>query len=227
MDDCVISPSVVMFQLLQAGLIFTALVAGMVSMTHILLWRFTRCRNSATLAAVMMIGLCHLVSCIYLIQMSASSGSRGLHGCHVEGCLDYYATATIANTLLLVVILHNVIMNCCQTKTNGYVYSVCYAFPVLSGLYMAVNKPQDDSSLVLGNDSIMSLGKQNQTHLDVFLPVCPTSVSGGRFRLMYEYCLIYVPSTIVIFAAWCKTRQASKGGSLLLSCVLCTHDTSR
>ena len=86
---------------------------------------------------------------------------------------------------------------------------------------MAVHKPWDTVDQYLENDSLMTLGQQNQTHLDVFLAVCPTSVSSDRFRLWYEYSLIYLPGVIVVVVAWCTSDDETKGK--YIDQLLCLH----
>ena len=221
-DDCAITPIVQMFQVLQSGLVFVAVVSGVISLFHLLTYRFWRCGNSATFTAILMIGLCHLISCIYLLKMAENKGdSGGIPGCSSSGCLDYYAVSTIANSLVIAIILCNVIRNSCSTQSRGFVYCLCYTFPVFTGLYMAVHKPWDTVDQYLQNDSLMTLGQQNQTHLDVFLAVCPTSVSSDRFRLWYEYSLIYLPGVIVVVVAWCTSDDETKGK--YIDQLLCLH----
>lgn len=211
-DDCSTSGTIFMYEILQSGLIFCALVAGIASLLHVLCCRSGTCSNTSLFSIMMVAGLCHLVSSVYLLHSSEYLSERGNSvKCKQRECMDYYTPATVANTVILAVITSSILFNSLSTRLKAWLTCSLYIFTIFCGLYMSVNVPEDIRTGRPENDSLLSLGPNNNTHLDVFLSVCPTSISQERFRLWYEYSLIYLPMLIVVFLAWCKLKKTSKG----------------
>lgn len=224
-DDCVLPTTVYVFQLLQSGIIFIALVAGVVSLTHILYFRFRTCANSGSLAVLVLVGLIHLISGIYQLQFSEYSTENGFPGCKTGGCLDMYVISTICNTLMLLVIVCKVITNNASTKVQALLSLACFSLTTFLGLGMILRSP--DNNQTKENDSIATLGKENQTHLEVFLSFCQKSVMEESYRLWFEYSLVYFPATFVVFVAWYRTKHQTKGKLQSKSKTLCQAITGR
>lgn len=209
-DRTIFTSTMFLFKLFQSGLIFTALVSGLICLTHLIYCRTTNCRNSATISAMLLVGFCHMIACVYLLEMSEESADYGAGYAENQGCVDYFIPATFSNTAVLVIIIHNIIRYNWTSKLGAVLTWTIALGSVLVGLSFILCN-QNDSLVGVGQESIMTLGSKNQTHLDVFWSVCRKDLYNEKYRLVYEYGLIYFPVVIVILSGWYQSHRETKG----------------
>ncbi|XP_052816597.1 uncharacterized protein LOC128243103 isoform X4 [Mya arenaria] len=212
-DD--LSHAMFIFQLLQKGMIFTALVVGVICCGHLVFVRRKYCRNTTTLLAVVLPGFFHLIACVkVLIIAEKNTVIRGKEGTPSVGlCLDYLMTAVCANTVVIVVIIHNIFV-----KNFKWSVSSCLAYAgilscIITGSFFVINRVPQYSSLQVAQHSPVTLGTPGNQHIEVFLSVCQKNVYEERWAILAEYLLIYIPVIVTVLAALCmnKTKQTGKG----------------
>ncbi|XP_052816596.1 uncharacterized protein LOC128243103 isoform X3 [Mya arenaria] len=208
-DD--LSHAMFIFQLLQKGMIFTALVVGVICCGHLVFVRRKYCRNTTTLLAVVLPGFFHLIACVkVLIIAEKNTVIRGKEGTPSVGlCLDYLMTAVCANTVVIVVIIHNIFV-----KNFKWSVSSCLAYAgilscIITGSFFVINRVPQYSSLQVAQHSPVTLGTPGNQHIEVFLSVCQKNVYEERWAILAEYLLIYIPVIVTVLAALCmnKTKQ--------------------
>ncbi|WAR13661.1 hypothetical protein MAR_027841 [Mya arenaria] len=199
-DD--LSHAMFIFQLLQKGMIFTALVVGVICCGHLVFVRRKYCRNTTTLLAVVLPGFFHLIACVkVLIIAEKNTVIRGKEGTPSVGlCLDYLMTANFKWSV-----------------------SSCLAYAgilscIITGSFFVINRVPQYSSLQVAQHSPVTLGTPGNQHIEVFLSVCQKNVYEERWAILAEYLLIYIPVIVTVLAALCmnKTKQTDYIRKVLL-----------
>ncbi|XP_053407658.1 uncharacterized protein LOC128559579 [Mercenaria mercenaria] len=209
-----LSDTMFVFELFQSGLIFSALTAGLVSICHVIYCRAIICRNSSLLLVLILTGFCHMLVCVYLLQISEQSALYEIPNGGHQRCTDYYLPATLANTIILASIVHNIIrLNVKSMVCAGIVWAVSVGSIVVGLLCLA--RLHEFSPPVMQQETFVSLGRSNETHLDVFWSVCKKEVYAEKIRLLAEYGLIYIPVIIIVLFAWHRSFKRNKDASLL------------
>lgn len=202
------------FEVFQNGLIFAALTAGFVCIFHVMYCRAVVCRNSSLLLALLLTGLCHMLICVFLLHISEQSALIELPRGGNQACIDYYLPATIANSITLIVIVHNIIrQNVKPTILAVIVWGIAFG-SIFAGLMCVVqllgfNPPK------LHQETFITVGGKNETHLDVFWSVCKKDVHAEKLRLLAEYGLIFLPITVIVLFAWYRSFKRNKEMSFL------------
>ncbi|WAR04075.1 hypothetical protein MAR_010633 [Mya arenaria] len=196
------------FQLLQSGLIFTALVAGAISIGHLVLIRRKYCRNTTTLFAVVLSGYLHLIASVYMLTIAENYMIRRVKQGppSVGSCLDYSMRAAFANGVVLVFIVHNVFV-----QNFKWSMSTCLAYAgtlgcIITGSFSVIKIVSHNSPLPVAQHSLVTLGTYGSQHFDVFLSVCQKNVYEERWAILVEYLVIYVPVMVTVLVALCRNR---------------------
>lgn len=198
------------FGLFQSGLIFAALTAGLVSICHVIYCRAIICRNSSLLLVLILTGFCHMLVCVYLLQISEQSAELEVPRGGYQHCTDYYLSATLANTIILSAIVHNIIKQNVSSTIFARIAWIVSFGSIIAGLLFVTRLFEYDPPK-LQQEALVTLGRTNETHLDVFWSVCKKDVLAEKFRLIAEYGLIYLPIAAVVMLALYRSFKKNKG----------------
>ncbi|WAR21971.1 hypothetical protein MAR_015945 [Mya arenaria] len=208
-DD--LSTVMFIFKLFQSGLIFTALVAGVICVGHVVFVRRKNCRNTTTLFAVMLSGFLHMIACVCMLTISEKYTTRLANLGHLSAgsCMDYSMTAALANAVVLVFIVHNIfVQNFKWSVCSCLAYAVTLGSIVTGSVFILKIVPQN-SQLPVAQQSLVTLGTAGSQHVEVFWSVCQKNAHEERWALLTEYVLIYLPVIVTVLVALCinKTKQ--------------------
>lgn len=198
------------FKLFQCGMLFTALVAGLVSICHVLYCRARFCRNSSLILLLILTGFCHMLACVYLLQISENSASHEIPRGGNQQCMDYYLPATLANAVILAAIVHNIIKQNVTTSSLVCVVWTVSIGSIVTGLF-GVARLSDLDPPALYQDTFLTVGSTNESHLEVFWSICQKDIFAEKSRLLAEYGFIYLPVIVIVIFAWNKSFRESKG----------------
>ncbi|WAR04060.1 hypothetical protein MAR_010618 [Mya arenaria] len=197
-----------MFQLFQKGMIFSALVAGVICCGHLVFVRRKYCRNTTTLFAVVLSGFLHLIASVCMLTIAEKNTEIRVEDGppSVGSCFDYSMTAVCANTVVLLAIIHNVFV-----QNFKWLVSSCLAYAgilgcVITGSFFVIKRMPQNSSFPVAQTTLVTLGASRSQHMNVFLSVCQKNVNEERWAIFAEYMLIYVPVIVTVLTALCMNR---------------------
>lgn len=205
------------FGLFQCGLIFAALTAGLVCICHVIYCRAIICRNSSLLLVLILTGFCHMLVCVYLLQISEQSAEVEVPRGGNQHCTDFYFSATLANTIILSAIVHNIIRQNVSSSIVASIARIVSFGSIITGL-LCITRLFEYDPPELQQEALVTLGRTNESHLDVFWSVCKKDVHAEKFRLTAEYGLIYLPIAAIVMFAWYKSFKKNKGIHFHCSC---------
>jgi len=144
--------------------------------------------------------------------------------------MDYLKPATLANTVILVMIVHNIfIYNFTWSLATGLGYALTLG-SMLTGLATVLRSPHfpgdvsgvnstlhGDAREGPENQSLLTFGAPDQPHVDVFWSVCVRDVATDAYRLLAEYVLIYLPILVLVLTVIVKNRGDKSGMFLVRS----------
>ncbi|XP_052798574.1 uncharacterized protein LOC128230393 isoform X2 [Mya arenaria] len=189
-------------------MIFTAIVAGIICCGHLVFVRRKYCRNTTTLMAVVLSGFLHLIACVCMLTIAEKNTEILVkqRPPSVGSCLDNWMTARYANTMVLVVIIHNVFVQNFKWSLSSCLPYAGILGCIITGSVFVIKRVPQNSSLPVAQHSLVTLGTSGSQHVNVFLSVCQKNVYEERWAILAEYFLIYVPVIVTIFAALCMNR---------------------
>ena len=205
-----VSDTMFIFELFQSGLVFTALTAGLLCICHVIYCRAVICRNSSTLLVLILTGFCHMLVCVYLLQMSEGFAVFEIPKGGHQRCTDYYLPATLANTITLTAIVHNLITLNIKSTISAVIVWTTSVGSIITGL-VSIIRLHEYSPPIMQHDTFVTIGDVNDTHLNVFWSICKKDVSAETVRILSEYGLIYTPVVIIVIFAWYKSYKKNKG----------------
>ena len=199
------------YDLFQAGIVFTALIAGFICLSNLVFVTGGRCKNFDLLFSTLAVGFLHLLTCILMLKISEDSAISEIPRGGNQHCVDYFLPATISNTLVLVTISLNIIdrnmTSCIHKLFSKAVFLTCIG----TGVYLLFTDSQKLGNNQLHQEVFLTMDTKKREQINFFWSVCLNSIHGGKNRLFVEYCFIYTPVAVVFIAAWLATYCKTKG----------------
>ena len=177
---------------------------------HMVYCRSAKCRNWLTVLTTVVTGFFHMMTCLYLLGLSELSGYSELpHGGQPD-CVDYSPTASVANVVILTLVVVNVIKQNFSSSWKTYGAMIVQILLSATGL-LVLTRNSADRPADLRQNVFLEIGKKGSPHIDVFWSVCQKLISNEHFTLSCEYGLIYLPVAVIVLVAWYKTYRRTGG----------------
>ena len=209
--DAASGPPLIMwlFKVIQNGLVFAALVSGVVVGGHLVYCTSAKCRNWLLVFITIVTGFFHMLTCLFLLGLSELSGMSEFPQGGDQDCLDYSASSSLANTILLTVVATSIIKQNTISRLRSHVGIILLILSTTLGIALLNNNDSTPESVK--QNAFLTLGKKETPHVDVFWSMCQRLVSEEQYRLLCEYFLIYIPVAMVVCVAWYRTYKRTGG----------------
>ncbi|KAH3785388.1 hypothetical protein DPMN_163476 [Dreissena polymorpha] len=208
-----------LFRLLQSGLIFMAMAAGIVCLWHIV-FRRKSCANAGTIFAMVFAGFVHLIICVRMLSIAEKPVVLP-NQAPAHLCLDYTIPALYANSIVHIFILHNIIFNNTQTTVGALLIWILSIGTILTGLVLIWDTSGAQTVSHLNQRNFLSLMDSPKGRLEAFLSVCEKHLSSEITNLMIEYLLLYLP--VVIIVTWALARNFLRTRGTFIIVMIAIH----
>ncbi|KAH3785226.1 hypothetical protein DPMN_163311 [Dreissena polymorpha] len=193
-----------LFRLVQSGLIFMAMAAGIVCLWHIFYFRRKSCANSGTSFGIVFAGFVHLIICVRMLSIAEEPVVLP-NQAPAHLCLDYTIQALYANSIVYIFILHNLIFNHAQTTVGALFIWILSIGSIYTGLVLIWDTSGAQDVAHLNQRNFLSFTDSPKGRLEAFVSVCEKHLSSEITNVMIEYLILYLP--VIIIVTWALARN--------------------
>ncbi|KAH3871731.1 hypothetical protein DPMN_034943 [Dreissena polymorpha] len=184
------------FQLIQYGIVFITLVAGIACLGHIVFVLRKSCLNAGFLFALTFACFCHILVCGHLKVLALETAYRT----RVNVCIDYSLPAMIANAGIFMLIIHKISFHIAATSGVAALIRMFSFCSILAGVVLTLSSSVNQDMTLLNPVSFMSILATPNSHLDASWLICEKRVSSEITNVIIEYLFVYLP--VVAVAMW-------------------------